>query len=60
MPLSVTDEMLEKNPFFQKGKQEGLQEAVVNLYKKGKTPEEISELLDIPLDELKKFLKLKE
>ncbi|NPA58504.1 MAG: Rpn family recombination-promoting nuclease/putative transposase [Aquificae bacterium] len=75
MPLSITDEMLEKNPFFQKSKQEGrqeglkeglqkglqkgLQEAVVKLYKKGKSSEEISELLDIPLDEVKKLLKLK-
>ncbi|WP_457624686.1 Rpn family recombination-promoting nuclease/putative transposase [Persephonella sp.] len=67
MPLTITEEMLEKNPFFQKGKQEGLQEglqkglqeAVVRLHKKGRSPEEISELLDIPLDEIKKFLKLK-
>jgi len=60
MPLSITDEMIEKNPFFQKGKQEGLQEAVVKMYKKGKTPEEISQLLDIPLDEIKKLLKQKD
>ncbi len=75
MPITITEEMAKKDPFydlgFKKGKQEGLQEglqkglqkgmqeAVAKLYKKGKTPEEISELLDIPLDEIKKLLKLK-
>ncbi len=63
MPLSITDEMLEKNPFFKKGKQEGkkegLQEAVIRLYKKGRTPEEISNLLDMPLEEVNGFLKNK-
>ena len=63
MPLTITEEMAEKDPFFEmgfkKGKQKGLQEAVAKLYKKGKTPEEISELLDMPLDEIKKLLKLK-
>ncbi len=72
LPLTITEEMVKKDPFFdigfkkgkeeglQEGLQKGLQEAVVRLYKKGKTPEEISELLDIPIDKIKKFVKLKE
>jgi len=51
MPLSITDEMLEKNPFFQKGKQEGLQkglqEAVVRMYEKlNLPPEQIASVLE--------------
>ncbi|NPA52463.1 MAG: hypothetical protein GXO22_06180 [Aquificae bacterium] len=61
--MSITDEMLEKNPFFQKGKQEGkkegLQEAVVRLYESGKTPEEIASLLKMSLQEVNGFLKSK-
>ncbi|NPA52464.1 MAG: hypothetical protein GXO22_06185 [Aquificae bacterium] len=69
MPLSITDEMLEKNPFFQKGKQEGLQEglqkglqeAVVRMYEKlNLPPEQIASVLDIDLKTVKQILKEKE
>jgi len=58
MPITITDKMLEKNPFFQKGKQEGLQEAVVRMYKKlNLPPEQIASVLDIDLKTVKQILK---
>ncbi|WP_457624211.1 hypothetical protein [Persephonella sp.] len=32
MPLTITEEMVKKNPFFKKVKEEGLQEAVKSFY----------------------------
>jgi len=70
MPLSITDEMLEKNPFFQKGKQEGLQEglqkgkqeglqaSIKNLYVNlGLSVKEIAKGLNIAEEEVRKVLK---
>jgi len=64
MPITITEEMAKKDPFYdlgfkkglQKGKQEGLQEAVVRLYESGKTPEEIASLLKMSIREVNGFL----
>jgi len=62
MPITITEEMLEKNPFFQKGKQEGLQEgiqaSIKNLYLNLRlSVEEIAKGLNISEEEVKKVLK---
>ncbi|WP_457624685.1 hypothetical protein [Persephonella sp.] len=62
MPITITEEMLEKNPFFQKGKQEGrqegLQEAVKSFYVNlGLSVEEIAKGLNISEEEVRKVLK---
>ncbi len=58
MPLSITDEILEKNPFFQKGKQEGLQASIKNLYVNLKlSVEEIAKGLNLSEEEVRKVLK---
>jgi len=66
MSITITDEMLEKNPFFQKGKQEGLQEglqkglqeAVKSFYVNlGLSVKEIAKGLNIPEEEVRKVLK---
>ncbi|NPA58548.1 MAG: hypothetical protein GXN94_04550 [Aquificae bacterium] len=68
MPLSITDEMLEKNPFFQKGKQEGLQEgkleakkeAIVSIYKELNLPaEKIAKMLNVSQEFVEEVLKEK-
>jgi predicted transposase YdaD len=84
MPLTITEEMIKQDPFFEmglkrgleKGKEIGLKEGkeiglkegekrgiekgqrllIERLIKKGKSLEEISELLDIPIEEIKNLL----
>lgn len=65
MPLTITREMIEKDPFFRKGKEEGLKEGVEEAYKKNIiklytkksfTPGEIAEVLDISVDVVIKTL----
>ena len=60
MPLTITEEMMKEDPFFQKGQEIGQererQRVVISLHKKGKTPEEIAELLDIGVEEVNSFL----
>jgi predicted transposase/invertase (TIGR01784 family) len=60
MPLTITEEMMKEDPFFQKGQEIGQererQRVVISLHKKGKTPEEIAELLDISVEEVNSFL----
>jgi len=51
MPLTITREMMEKDPFFQEGKLEAQREAILNLYRKlNLPPEKIAEVLSIPED----------
>ena len=65
MPLTITEEMLKQNPFYQRGLKEGiekgiekgLKEAVIRLYESGKTPKEISKLLKMSIDEINRLLK---
>ncbi len=69
MPLIITEEMIKQDPFFEmglkKGKEIGLKEGekrmkkilIERLMKKGKSLEEISELLDIPIEDIKNLLK---
>ncbi len=80
MPLTITEEMIKQDPFFEmglkRGKEIGLKEGkeiglkegekrgiekgqrllIERLIKKGKSLEEISELLDIPIEEIKNLL----
>ncbi len=72
MPLIITEEMIKQDPFFEmglkKGKEIGLKEGekrgieigqkllIERLIKKGKSMEEISEFLDIPIEDIKKLL----
>jgi hypothetical protein len=49
MPLTITREMMEKDPFFQEGKLEAQKEAILNLYKELKlSPEQIAKVLKVP------------
>ena len=59
MPLTITEEMMREDPFFQKGQERERQRIITALRKKGKTPEEIAELLDISLEEVNSFLQRK-
>jgi hypothetical protein len=72
MPLTITEEMIKQDPFFEmgleKGKEIGLKEGkeigieigqkllIERLVKKGRSLEEISEFLDIPIEDIKKLL----
>ena len=56
MPLTITEEMMQQDPFFQEGQERERQRIILSLYKKGKKPEEIAELLDLPIDEVKSLL----
>jgi DNA-binding CsgD family transcriptional regulator len=56
MPLTITREMMEKDPFFQEGQERERRRIVISLYKKGKSPEEIAELLDLSIKEVKSLL----
>jgi len=84
MPLTITEEMIKQDPFFEmgleRGKKLGLKEGekrglekgkeigkeigieigqkllIERLIKKGKSLEEISELLDIPIEKIRKLL----
>jgi len=49
MPLTITREMMEKDPFFQEGKLEAQREAILNLYKELNLPaEKIAQVLKVP------------
>jgi len=76
MPLTITEEMIKQDPFFEmglkrgleKGKEIGLKEGekrgieigqkllIERLIKKGRSLEEISEFLNIPIEDIKKLL----
>jgi predicted transposase YdaD len=80
MPLTITEEMIKQDPFFELGLERGLKEGekrglekgkeigkeigieigqkllIERLIKKGKSLEEISELLDIPIEKIRKLL----
>ena len=61
MPLTITREMMEKDPFFQEGKLEAQREAILNLYRKlNLSPEKIAEVLSIPEDFVKEVIKTDE
>ena len=49
MPLTITREMMEKDPFFQEGKLEVQKEAILNLYRK-------PEVLTIPEEFVKEVI----
>jgi predicted transposase/invertase (TIGR01784 family) len=69
MPLVITEEMMKQDPFFEmglkegekrgieKGKEIGQRLLIERLIKKGMSIEEISALLDIPVEKLKELLK---
>jgi len=51
MPLTITEEMMKQDPFFQKGKLEAKKEDVLNLYKElNLPPEKIAKVLKVPED----------
>ena len=56
LPLTITEEMIKQDPFFQKGLERERQRIVMSLHKKGKSTEEIAELLDITVEEVKNLL----
>ena len=48
MPLTITDEILKKDPFFQKGKLEAKKEDILNLYRELKlSPKQIAKVLKV-------------
>jgi len=58
MPLTITEEMMKQDPFFQEGKLEAKKEDAQKLYLKLKLPaEQIAEILDIPLSLVRKAIK---
>jgi len=67
MPLVITEEMMKQDPFFEMGLKEGEKRGIEKgqrllierLIKKGMSVEEISALLDIPVEKLKELLKNK-
>ncbi|MCX7760990.1 MAG: flagellar biosynthesis/type III secretory pathway protein [Hydrogenothermaceae bacterium] len=61
MPLTITREMIEKDPFYKKGLEEAYKKNIIKLYtKKSFTPEEIAEILDVSLDFVKETLREKD
>ena len=72
LPLTITEEMIKQDPFFQegmkRGEKEGLEKGskrerrriVMSLYRKGKSTEEIAELLDLPVEEVESLLNKKQ
>ncbi len=71
MPLTITEEMIKQDPFFEMGLERGLKEGekigiekgqkllIERLVNKGRSLEEISEFLDIPIEDIKKLLEKK-
>ena len=58
MPLTITREMMEKDPFFQEGKLEAQREAILNLYKELNLPaEKIARVLKVPEEFVKEVIK---
>ena len=57
MPLTITREMMEKDPFFQEGKLEAQREAILNLYKELNLPaEKIARVLKVPEEFVKEVI----
>ena len=51
MPLTITEEMIKQDPFFQEGLERGKKEDIQKLYLKGNfSPEEIADLLEVPIE----------
>jgi len=57
MPLTTTEGMIKQDPFYQKGFREGLRQVVIRLRKKGLSVEEVAELLELQVEEVREFLK---
>jgi len=57
MPLTITKETMEKDPFFQEGKLEAQREAILNLYKElNLPPEKIAKVLKVSKDFVKEII----
>jgi len=57
MPLTITREMMEKDPFFQEGKLEAKKEDILNLYKElNLPPEKIAKVLKVSEDFVKEVI----
>jgi len=57
MPVTITEEIMKQDPFFQEGLEKGKKEAIQKLYlKKNFSPEEIAEILDVSLEFVKKAI----
>jgi len=55
MPITID---LEKDPFYLEGVERAKREDAIRLYKKTKwTPEEIAEILNIPVEKVREWLK---
>jgi hypothetical protein len=58
LPLTITREMMEKDPFFQEGKLEAKKEDILNLYKELNLPaEKIAKVLKVPEEFVKEVIK---
>jgi len=58
MPLTITEEMMKQDPFFQKGKLEAKKEDILNLYRELQLPpEKIAKVLKVSEDFVRKVLK---
>jgi predicted transposase YdaD len=66
MPITITEEMMKQDPFFQEGLERGVQkgkleakkEDIINLHKELQLPpEKIAKVLKVPLEFVKEVLK---
>ena len=62
MPITITEEMMKQDPFFQEGLERGKLEAkkedIINLHKELQLPpEKIAKVLKVPLEFVKEVLK---
>ncbi|WP_283400260.1 hypothetical protein [Desulfurobacterium pacificum] len=58
MPLTITEEMMKQDPFFQKGKLEAKKEDIINLYRElNLPPEKIAKVLKVQEEFVKEVLK---
>jgi predicted transposase YdaD len=62
MPITITEEMMKQDPFFQEGLERGKLEAkkedIINLYRELQLPpEKIAKVLKVPLELVKEVLK---
>jgi len=57
MPLTITEEMIRQDPFFQEGLKRARKEAIQRLYLKGNfSSEEIAKLLEVSLEFVNKAI----
>jgi len=57
MPITITEEMLKQDPFYQEGLEKGKKDAIQKLYlKKHLSAEEIAETLELPIEFVKKAI----